>query len=114
MRGTAIAENLPLIALGLLLSACATMSLSRQFDSGDIAREWQKGWDRSAWDAPKDAVVTNVTDLSCSTANDHRHALWCKFNLHYSSAGSQSTLFIERWLLDPETLAHMKTLRPNS
>lgn len=112
MRETTIAAYLPYIALALLLSACATMGLSRQFDSSDVAREWQKGWDRSAWDAPKDAIVTNVTNLSCKSASEHRHALWCDFNLHYSSAGSQSTLSINRWLLDPETLAHMKSLRP--
>jgi hypothetical protein len=107
-----ITAYIPYAALALLLSACATMSIDRQFDSSDVARNWQMKWDRTAWDAPKDASVTGVTDLFCKRASEQHHALWCSFNLHYSSAGALSTLPMERWLVDRDTLAYMKSLRP--
>lgn len=87
------------------------MSLDRQFDSSDVAREWQIKWNRDAWDAPRDATVTGVTDLTCKTAAELRHAVWCSFQLHYSSSGAQFTLPVERWRVDREMLVFMKSLR---
>jgi hypothetical protein len=88
------------------------MTPNRRFDSSDVAREWQVKWNREAWEAPKDATVTGVTELACEKAAEYHHALWCRFNLHYSSAGQSSILPMERWLVDQDMLSYMKSLRP--